>query len=324
MRSIVIDERRIADDESCYVIAEIGGNHGGSVDTAKQMIHAAADSGAQAVKFQIRENATLYSQALLDQAYDNENSYGQTYGAHRAALELSVEDLEKLSALARWRQMTCFATAFDEASADKLVALGMPAFKLASGSLTDLDLLRYVAQFKKPIILSTGGGTFRDVDEAVNLLTGTRAPFALLHCLAAYPSEPSQTNLRCIPAMRERYPDTVIGFSSHSPGISFSLIAYALGARIIEHHFTLNRASKGTDHCFSLEPKGLQTLCDDLQKAHTGLGDGVKRYYESERKPISKMRRRKTAEGLRIDGSLDVTPGPASANELDGDSSHTV
>lgn len=307
MRAIVIDERRIADDEPAWVVAEIGGNHGGSIDTAKQMIHAAADSGAHAVKFQIRDNATLYSRALLDQVYDNENSYGPTYGAHREALELTVEDLEKLSALARWRQMTCFATAFDEASADKLVALGMPAFKLASGALTDLDLLRYVAQFKKPIILSTGGGTYRDVDTAVELLTGTRAPFALLHCTASYPCAFEELNLRCIPVMLERYPQTVIGWSGHDNGIAMSVAAYTLGARIIERHVTLNRASKGTDHSFSLEPAGFKKLCRDLERARVALGTGVKQYYDSERKPIAKMRRRLTPDGLKITGALDAT-----------------
>lgn len=306
MRELHIEDRRIAEDEPCYVIAEAGHNHGGSLETAVQMLHAAADSGAHAFKLQKRSNQTLYSPALLDQAYDHENSYGPTYGAHRNALELTLEDFQKLQGIAHWRQLACFATAFDEDSADFLVSLGMPAFKVASGGLTDLALLKYLAQFQKPLIVSTGGGTFKEVDAAVNLLTGTRAPFALLHCTASYPCAFDELNLRCIPVMLERYPNTVIGWSGHDNGIAMSVAAYTLGARIIERHFTLNRASKGTDHSFSVEPAGLKKLCRDLERARVALGDGVKRYYESERKPIAKMRRRVTPDGLRITGALDA------------------
>ena len=306
MRELFINERRIADDEPCYVIAELGHNHGGSAQTAKDMIHAAADAGVDAVKLQKRENKTLYSQSLLDQIYDNENSYGDTYGAHRDALELTMEGFQKLQGIAGWRDIACFATAFDEASADFLMALGVPAFKIASGGLTDGDLLRYVAQFKRPMIVSTGGGTFREVDEAVNLLSGTKAPFALLHCTASYPSAFEELNLRCIPAMLERYPETVIGWSCHVHNISMAMQAHAYGARILEVHFTMNRSMKGTDHAFSMEPATLKKLCKDLARAHVAAGDGIKKYYDSERKPIAKMRRRPTPDGPRITGALDA------------------
>jgi N-acetylneuraminate synthase/sialic acid synthase len=306
MAELWIDNVRIADDEPAYVIAELGHNHGGSVDTALKMVDAAAAAGAHAVKLQRRNNQTLYSQQLLEQPYDNENSYGPTYGSHREALELGLHDLASVRWVAKRRQMACFATAFDEQSADELVGLGVPAFKIASGGLTDIALLRHVAQFGKPIILSTGGGSLRDVDLAVQVLTGTSAPFALLHCTASYPCAFEELNLRCIPMMKERYPDTVIGWSSHDNGIAMSVAAYTLGARIIEKHFTLNRASKGTDHSFSLEPAGLKKLCRDLARAKVALGDGEKRYYESERKPIAKMRRRHTSEGMKVTGELDA------------------
>lgn len=306
MRELVIDSRRIADDEPCYVIAEVGHNHGGSVETAKQMIHAAADAGAHAVKFQKRDNATLYSQALLDQPYDNENSYGPTYGAHRDALELTADDFRALQGVAGYREVTCFSTAFDEPSADLLADLRMPAYKIASGSLTDLDLLTHIARIKKPIILSTGGGTMRDIDRAVNAIVPINPELALLHCTASYPCAFEELNLRCIPVLRKEYPNLVIGWSGHDNGIAMSVAAYVLGARIIERHFTLSRASKGTDHGFSLEPAGLKKLCRDLERARVALGDGVKQYYESERKPIAKMRRRPTDDGLKITGALDV------------------
>ena len=304
MAELYIDDRRIAYNEPCYVIAELGHNHGGSAQMAIDLVHAAADAGCDAVKLQKRDNATLYSHALLNQVYDNENSYGSTYGAHRAALELTMEGFQKLQGVAHWRTIACFATAFDEPSADFLVALGVPAFKIASGGLTDTALLSYVAQFRKPMIVSTGGGSWKDVDTAVDLLSGTKAPFALLHCTASYPAVFEELNLRCIPAMIERYPNTVIGWSCHVHNISMAMQAHAYGARIIEAHFTLNRSLKGTDHAFSLEPATMTKLCKDLKRGHVAAGDGVKRWYESEKKPISKMRRVMTPDGLQITGAL--------------------
>ncbi len=300
MRELVIAGRRIADDEPAYVVAELGGTHNGCVETAKALIATAARAGADSIKFQRRTLETLYSQALLNQPYDNENSYGPTYGAHRKALEFDYDQYLCLQHVARAHRLTCFATAFDEEAVDFLMDLEMPALKVHSGGLTDLPLLKRCASAGVPVLLSTGGGTIEDIDRAHATLRN--CPHAILHCTAAYPLAPAEANLRMVTTLRKRYPETVIGFSSHSPGIAFSLIAYAFGARIIEQHVTLNRASKGTDHAYALEPKGLETLCDDLKKLQVALGDGVKQFYDSERKPISKMRRTETPEGLRICG----------------------
>ena len=307
MREIRITDRVINDSSPCYVIAEIGSNHGGSLDTALQMIRIAAACGADAVKFQCRENRTLYSQALLDQPYENENSYGKTYGEHRDALELSTQALVHCVNEAVLSKVDCFSTAFDEPSVDKIVQLGMPAIKIASGGLTDKKLLRHAALSGLPIILSTGGGTMREIDIAVQLITCYTNKLAVLHCTAAYPVRDfAELNLRCIATLRDAYPELVIGWSGHDSGIAMSVAAYTLGARIIERHFTLNRADRGTDHSFSLEPAGLTKLCRDLKRAHVALGDGVKRFYQSEIAPISKMRRRETPDGLRITGEKDA------------------
>jgi sialic acid synthase len=288
-RELTIAGRRIADDAPAYVIAEIGNNHGGQLDTALALIDVAKRAGCAAVKFQVRDVGNLYSPALRAQPYDNENSYGATYGAHRQALEFSKEQLWSCFEAARSLDVAGFATPFDERSADRLMVLGVPAFKLHSGALTDEALVRHVAAFRKPVLLSTGAGDLSDIDRAVEWLGD--CPRAILHCTASYPLKPEDANLRCILTLRTRYPDTVIGFSSHSPGLAFSLIAYAFGARIVEHHITLNRASKGTDHGFSLEPRGLETLVQDLEKLRLALGDGVKRFLPCEMGPISKMRR---------------------------------
>jgi sialic acid synthase len=308
MRTITIADRVISDDSPAYVIAEIGGNHGGCVDTALKMVRVAGACGADAVKFQCRENSTLYSQALLEQPYENENSYGKTYGEHREALELSTQQLVHCRNEALMSKIECFSTAFDEPSVDKIVGLGMPAIKIASGGLTDQRLLRHAALSGLPIILSTGGGTMREIDIAVQLITCYTNKLAVLHCTAAYPVRCwEEHNLRCIQTLRDAYPELVIGWSGHDSGIALATAAYTMGARIIEKHFTLDRSAKGTDHAFSLEPAGLTKMVRDLKRTHAALGDGVKRYLQSEVSPIAKMRRRETPDGLRITGEKDAT-----------------
>lgn len=290
MRELTIAGRRIADDEPCFVIAEVGHNHGGKIETAKQLIQAAAGCGASAVKFQKRDNANLYTAQLLEQPYDHEHSYGATYGSHREALEFGWQEYVSSRAIAKACGMPLFATAFDERSADFLMELDVPAFKIASGDLTNTPLLKHVAGMGKPIILSTGGGTLDDIDRAVVAITAKTRELAVLHCTAAYPVRDfAELNLSVIPVLCGLYPDLVIGWSGHDSGIAMSVMAYTLGARIIEKHFTLNRAMKGTDHAFSLEPAGLRSLVRDLSRARLGMGDGQKRRYESENGPLRKM-----------------------------------
>lgn len=318
MREIEIAGRRINDESPAWVCAEIGSNHGGSVEVAKQMIRIAAACGADFVKFQIRDNRTLYSEALLNQPYENENSYGKTYGEHREALELSERALFQCMREADASKVACFATAFDEPSVDKIVKLGMPAIKIASGGLTDLPLLEYASLTGLPIILSTGGGTMKEIDRAVNTITRRHERLAVLLCSAMYPIRDwKQHNLRCITTLREAYPNLVIGWSGHDNGIALAVAAYTLGARLIEKHYTLDRTAKGTDNVFSLEPAGLSKMCRDLKRAHMAMGDGVKRVYPGELGPLAKMRRRETPNGMRITGELsDVLPAASVADEL--------
>src|ERR687888_684908 len=159
MRRLIIDGIEIGDDRDCYVIAEIGHNHQGDVEQAKRLIDAAKECGVNAVKLQKRSNRALYTREFYEQPYDNELSFGRTYGEHREALELGVDEYRQLLAHARAAGMTMFATAFDFESADELAELGVPAFKFASGDLKNTPLQRHVAAFGKPLLLSTGGGT---------------------------------------------------------------------------------------------------------------------------------------------------------------------
>ena len=307
MRELILDGRVINDDEPCYVIAELGHNHGGDVETAKEMIRMAATCGVDAVKLQKRDNANLYTQALLDAPYENENSYGATYGEHRAALEFGAEEFKACQSVAQARNVTLFSTAFDERSADFLMALGVPAIKIASGDLTNTPLLKHVASLGVPVVVSTGGGLESDIERAVRALG--RAQIALLHCTASYPVRDfAELNLRCILSLRTRYPEHVIGWSGHDTGIAMALVAYALGARVIEKHVTLNRASKGTDHAFSLEPAGLRRLVRDVERARVALGDGVKARYLSEDGPLRKMAKSLVAAKALAAGKI-LAPG---------------
>lgn len=285
-----IDSRTVErDGTDCYVIAEIGHNHQGDIEKAKDFLRSAKECGVQAVKFQKRDNRTLYTKEMYNSPYDNENSFGATYGAHREALEFGRDEYAELKRYAHELGLTMFATAFDFRSADFLAALNMPAYKIASGDLINIPLLKHVARIGKPMIVSTGGGTLDDVQRAYDAIMPLNRDLCLLQCTASYPVDPEQMNLRVISTFRERFPDVVVGLSDHQNGIALALVAYTLGARVIEKHFTLNRAWKGTDHAFSLEPGGMRRLVRDLQRAAKAMGDGVKRTYASEAKPLVKM-----------------------------------
>jgi N-acetylneuraminate synthase/sialic acid synthase len=279
----------VNDDSDCYVIAELGHNHQGDVEIAKKMISAAAYAGVNAVKLQKRNNTELFTQAYYNKPYTSENSYGDTYGKHREYLEFGKAEYLELQKFAESLGVDFFATAFDFSSADFLASLDVPAFKIASGDLTNIPLLKYVATFGKPIVLSTGGGTIADIDRAVDCLSNTTIDFCVMQCTAGYPPTWEELNLNVIRTLRDRFPEIVVGFSSHDNGIAMGLVGYVLGARVVEKHFTLNRASKGTDHAFSLEPPGMQRLVRDLRRARVALGDGVKIQYPSEQEPLLKM-----------------------------------
>lgn len=287
MRELTIAGHRIADDTPAFVVAELGTNHQGSIEVARKLITAAAECGVDAVKLQKRNNRTLFTQALFDAPYNSEHAFGPTYGQHREALEFGIDAYEELRRYADSLGLVFFATAFDIPSVDFLAALDMPAFKIASGDLQNTPLIRYAAQRGHPVIISTGGGCGQDMVRANAALRD--CPGAFLHCTAAYPCEPGEMNLRVIEYMRALLPDRVIGLSNHHSGILMPPLAYALGARIFEQHFTINRTMKGSDHAFSLEPAGMRKLVRDLRRTYEALGDGVKRRYPSEDAPLYKM-----------------------------------
>ena len=308
MRELVVDGKVIARDGPAYVIAEIGNNHQGDLEKAKALIHAAKECGVDAVKFQKRENRVLFTRAYYDAPYDNENSYGPTYGEHREFLELPKSEWFELSRYSREEGVAFVSAAFDEPSADLMADLDVDAFKFASGDLLNVPFLRHVAEKGKPMFLSTGGGTLEDIDRAVDAILARNEQLCVLHCTAAYPADVEDLNLAVITTLRERYPELVIGLSDHHNGIAMAPVAFMLGARVFEKHFTLNHAWKGTDHAYSLMPDGMRRFVRDLHRVPVALGDGVKRRLPSEERPLEKMGKKLVASRALPAGHL-LSPG---------------
>jgi sialic acid synthase len=301
-RKLKINGFEINDNSECFVIAEIGNNHQGELEKAKDLFKAAKECGVDAVKLQKRDNRSLFTRTAYDKPYDNENSFGATYGEHREALEFGREEYVELKKYAQELGLIMFATAFDFNSADFLADLNMPAYKVASGDLKSIPLLKHIAKFGKPMIVSTGGGTMEDVQRAYDAIMPINPQLSILQCTASYPAEPQDLNLRVITTYRERFPELVIGLSDHENGIAMAVAAYVLGSRIVEQHFTLNHTWKGTDHAFSLEPIGMRKLVRDLRRVKVAMGDGDKKIFPSELNPISKM-------GKKLVASRDLKAG---------------
>ena len=271
-----------------FIIAEIGQNHQGDMEIAKELILAAAACGVDAVKSQKRDINTLLTPEEYHRPYNSPNAFAPTYGKHREALELSREQYLELATFARKYDITFFSSPWDIPSAQLLDDIGMPFFKVPSACLTHHALLETLVSFGKPIILSTGMSSVEQIDAAMEIVQG--AEVYLLQCTSSYPSSFETINLNVIPFYAERYPEASIGFSGHHRGVAIDVAAVALGATVIERHFTLDRTLKGSDHAASLEPGGLAKLVRDVRAVESALGDGCKRIYDEELPVMRKLR----------------------------------
>ena len=287
-RELTIRGVRIADDESAWICAEIGHNHQGHIGTALDLIRHAANAGFNAVKFQKRDNRTFLTPEQYAAPYDNENSFGATYGEHREALELGWDAYVELRDYAHQKGLAFWATAFDVPSVGFLRRLGVDFLKIASGSIRNSDLLWDLNDPSIPVILSTGAATVEELTEAV----ARAVPDAILQCTSLYPCPAERLNLLVVNLYREQFPNTVIGFSDHEDGIGMAPVALALGARIFEKHVTFSHTAKGSDHAMSLEPEGQRRYVQALRDAPLALGDGVKRRYPEEIPAVVKQGRR--------------------------------
>jgi N,N'-diacetyllegionaminate synthase len=272
---ILIGSRVIGPGSKVFVIAEIGINHNGSASQAEKLIDAAAQAGADAVKFQ-----SFRADRLLIPSRDRYAQ--QTDGAESAyqmlrRCELSFEDQEKLKNHADERGVLFFSTPFDEESVDFLDGIGAPVFKIASADITHVPLLRHVASKGKPILLSTGMSFLSEVADAIwNLRSSGAKEILLMHCVSTYPAAPQHMNLRTLQTLQS-YFELSVGLSDHSEGTLLSLVAVALGAVVIEKHFTLDKQAPGPDHKASMDPTDLRQLVRSLRDVEVSLGDGRKR-----------------------------------------------
>jgi N-acetylneuraminate synthase len=286
MSEVKLGGRSVGGRNPCYVIAEIGINHNGDIDIAKQLIDAAVAAGCDAVKFQKRTIEVVYTQEEL--ARPRENPFGPTNGDLKRGLEFNQEQFSVIDAYCREKEITWFASCWDEASVDFIEAFNPPAYKIASASLTDDDLLKHTRATGKPVILSTGMSTLDQIDHAVKVLG--RNDLIILHSSSTYPAHYEELNLRVIPVLAQQFA-VPIGYSGHETGIPSSVAAVALGACMVERHLTLDRALWGSDHAASLEPNGMTRLVRDIRLIETAMGDGVKRVLDREKPVIEKLRR---------------------------------
>jgi N-acetylneuraminate synthase len=283
---VKIGDRWVGDGESCFVVAEIGINHNGSVDTARKLISAAVVAGCDAVKFQKRTVEVVYSPAEL--ARPRESPFGDTNGDLKLGLELDYDDYRAIDDYCKTHQLLWFASCWDEASLDFIEQFDPPCYKIGSASLTDDNLLRHHRLYGRPIILSTGMSSLAQIDHAVEVL-GTD-DLILMHCTSTYPSQPEELNLRGVSTLKGRY-GVPVGYSGHEVGLSTSLAAAVLGASVVERHITLDRAMWGSDQAASVEPQGIARLVRDIHAVESAMGDGVKRIYDSEIPIMDKLRR---------------------------------
>ena len=272
---------------SIFIIAELGINHNGDVDIAKQLIKVAKDAGCDAVKFQKRTIELVYTPEDLARPF--ESPWGNTRRDQKFGLELGLKEYEQIDCYCRDLGIEWFASAWDFESQIFLRQFNLKYNKIASAMLVDLDHLKRVAAEKKHTFISTGMSTYEDIDLAVDIFRKANCPFELMHCVAIYPMQDSDANLKCIPVMQQRYKCNV-GYSGHEVGLAVSYAAAAMGITSLERHITLNRSMYGSDQAASVEPAGLRTLVGAVRKIEKAMGDGKKEINQKEMPFAKKLR----------------------------------
>ncbi|WP_373515397.1 pseudaminic acid synthase [Persicitalea sp.] len=285
--SIQIKNTVIGAAEKPFVIAEMSGNHNQSLDRALAIVKAAADSGAHAIKLQTYTADTMTVRGALTITDPNSLWYGrELYDLYKEAYT-PWEWHQPIFELAEQLGIVCFSSPFDESAVDLLEELGAPLYKIASFENTHHPLLKKVARTGKPVIMSTGVSSIADIVESVQVLRDNGCTeLVLLKCTSTYPATPENTNLNTIKVLQEIFPDCIIGLSDHSMGVGVAVAAVALGARVVEKHFTLSRAEGGVDSAFSLEPSELKSLVNETERAFLAMGGVQLNVQEAEQKSL--------------------------------------
>lgn len=285
----------------CFIIAEAGVNHNGSRDIAFQMVDAAARAGANAIKFQTFNPTSVVSVEAPKAKYQERTTgKGQSQLEMLHGLALSADDHGSLVQYCRQKGVMFLSTPFDKESIELLAKYDPPLLKVASGEITNSPFLELLGAQHKPVVLSTGMSYLAEVEEAVRVLESAGcSDIILLHCVSSYPADPESANLRAMKSMRSAF-QRPVGFSDHTPGIEIPLAAAALGACVIEKHFTLNKAMRGPDHAMSLDPVELRSLVDGIRLVEKAMGDGIKRPTEQE-EDVRRVARRSVVTSKALD-----------------------
>lgn len=280
----------IGEGHPCFIVAEIGNNHQGEFSVAKQMVDEAAAAGVQAVKFQKRDMEALLTREGRAAPYTGCNSFGPTYGEHRNALELSIEQMAELKAYSESKGLVFFASAWDDPSLEQILDMDVELHKICSADLVNVPLVRKYAASKIPVILSTGMSALEDIDVALAEIRAHHDDVILLHCNSSYPCPEEQIGLPVMDALRERY-GLPVGYSGHEKGIGPSVGSAALGACVVERHFTLDKTLKGTDHQASLEPQELAQMVAMIREVEKAMQVKGKKVFPEEQAAAKKLRK---------------------------------
>ncbi len=287
--SVKIGDKRVGIGKPCFVVAEIGINHNGDINIAKQLIKLAHDAGFDAVKLQKKDPDISVPER--QKKIKRETPWGElTYLEYKKRIEFEKKEFGEIDKYCKKLGIMWFASSWDIKSINFLEKFNVPCHKVPSALLTHKEYLKHLKKTNKPVILSTGMSTIKQIDEAVKILEGT--PLVILHCTSTYPCKMEELNLKAIETLRERYKDHVVGYSGHEVGILPSVLAVGLhNAAIVERHVTISRAMWGTDQAASLERRGMENLLRDIRNVPKMEGDGQKKVYNSELPVMKKLRK---------------------------------
>lgn len=288
MRSVEFREIKIGDGHPVFIIAEIGINHNGSLEIAKKLIDAAKNAGCDAVKFQKRTPEICVPK---DQWYvERDTPWGRmTYIDYRHKVEFSKDDYAVIDKYCDEKNIIWFASCWDEEAVDFIEQFDVPIYKTSSASLTDIELLQKHKSLGKPIMISTGMSTMKEIEDAENVFN--KKNILIAHSTSSYPCLNNELNLKMITTLREKYPTIPIGYSGHETGLAPTWAAVSLGASFVERHISLDRAMWGSDQAASVEPNGFNRLVRNIRDIEEALGDGIKKIYQSELNVRKKLRR---------------------------------
>lgn len=279
MSILKIGNRIIGENNPSYIIAEIGINHNGNIELAKDMIDMAEECGVDCVKFQKRHLESIYGKETLKQPHLKSISLG-VYIPILKEVEFSISQHQELKQYAEGMGLDYLCSPFDIISLGELESIDVKAYKVASVNLTNCALIKQIAATNKPIILSTGMSTWENIRAIHHYLKGYGADYMFLHCVSTYPVDFKDINLQMIEKLKQLH--APVGYSGHERGIEISVCAVAMGASVIERHFTLDRTMKGPDHAASLEPEGLKRMCKHIRDFELARGNGIKRITRGE------------------------------------------